>query len=224
MKKIILILMIIILLFICASCGDVTSSVQKCIEQGDLDKAWSKATTDETKQMVIDTYLAKGNYEEAYEKSLTEDDKLAVKVESNAAAQSSVSADNLKNPSSFSLRDVYYEEMENDKGKRVDRLILNISGMNGFGGTTSSYWLYMWDTDKNGWSYFTTVSDLDDEEYKSYDDANERTKKAWDNIGRAMMRTTISDGIKLSKLAVSRINTLFEENILDTVTAIDITR
>lgn len=71
------------------------------IEQGDLEKAWSKAKIDDEKQMVIDAYLADGDYDEAYEKALTDADKQQILVENIATVQSTFSADNLKYLSSF---------------------------------------------------------------------------------------------------------------------------
>ncbi|MDE6636554.1 MAG: zinc ribbon domain-containing protein, partial [Lachnospiraceae bacterium] len=53
-------------------------------------------------KIFIDTegYLEQGNYEKAYEKAKTDEEKLEVIAENAAAVQSAYSADNLKDPSS----------------------------------------------------------------------------------------------------------------------------
>lgn len=186
------------------------------IEQGDLEKAWSKAKTDEDKQMVIDAYLADGDYEEAYEKALTDADKKQILVENIAAVQSAFSADNLKDPSSFSLRDAYYREDKNSDGDPIKHLVLYISGANSYGASVSSYWLYTWDTEDKAWEYFCSVSDLSDEEYSKYDDEDEMIEKLVNNIGRDYIKQAMK-ATKLDKEAVKRINTMFENDKLDRV-------
>lgn len=186
------------------------------IEKGDLEKAWSKAKTDDEKQMVIDAYLEDGDYETAYEYALTDEDKKAILTENLAAVQSAFSADNLKDPSSFLLRDAYYYE-----GDSI-YLTLYISGANSYGASVSSYWLYEWDTDENEWSFWCSVSDLSDEEYSEYDDSDDMIEKLVNNMGRGYIKTCMSDGIKLSKDAVKRINTMFENDKLDRVEQLDV--
>lgn len=191
------------------------------IEQGDLEKAWSKAKSDSDKQLVIDAYLADGDYEEAYAKALSDADKKNIKAENMAAVQSAFSADNLKDPSSFSLRDAYYNEDKNDDGKPTAQLVLYISGANSYGASVSSYWLYTWSADKKKWEYFCSVSDLSDEEYSKYDDEDEKLEKLVNNLGRSSIQNTMKDGLKLSKDSVKRINTMFEDDKLDRVEMLD---
>lgn len=191
------------------------------LEQGNLEKAWEKAKTDEEKQNVINAYLEDGDYEEAFAKVTTDEEKLQIKAENAAAVQSAYSADNLKDPSSFSLRDCYYIESTDDDGDPNAQLVLYISGANSYGASVSSYWLYTWHNDDQKWGYFCSVSDLSDEEYKSYDDADDKLEKLFNNLGRLSIRNTMSDGIKLSKDAVKRINTMFENDTLDRIELLD---
>ncbi len=170
----------------------------------------------------MEEYLEQGNYEKAYGKAKTDKEKLEVKAENAAAVQSAFSADNLKDPSSFSLRDAYYNEDTNDDGSLTKRLVLHISGANSYGANVSSYWLYTWDNDDQEWEYFTSVSDLDEEEYSEYDDTDEKLEKMVDNIGRRAIQNVISDGIKLSKSAIKRINTMFEADTLDDVELLEV--
>ena len=164
----------------------------------------------------VEDLCARGDYLKAYEKA-SGSEKENVKAESIAAERSAFSADNLKDPSSFKMRDAYFKESENDDGTPNAQLVLYISGANSYGASVSSYWLYTWSNEKNAWNYFCSVSDLTDEEYKSYDDDDDRMEKLINNIGRSSIRSTMSNGIKISKAAVQRINNLFNEGKLDSV-------
>ena len=167
----------------------------------------------------VETLCARGDYTKAYEKA-SEGEKPAVKGESVAAECSAFAVDNLKDPSSFKLREVYYSESTNDDGTFFGEIVLYISGANSYGASVGSYWLFTWDDDDNEWSYFCSVSDLEQEEYSDYDDEDEKWEKIVNNFGRELIGLVKGNGIELDKSAVKRINTLFERDMLDDVTAI----
>lgn len=167
----------------------------------------------------VDDLCARGEYQKAYAKA-SDEVKLQVKAESIAAERCAYSAENLKDPSSFNLRAAYYNENYGSSGL-TGQLVLYISGKNSYGGTVSSYWLYTWDNDDREWSYFCSVSSLEDEEYKSYDDTDDRLEKLVNNLGRLSIKNTMTGGLKLDKNAIGRINALFENGILDNVVPID---
>ena len=169
-----------------------------------------------------DDYMAIGDYEKAYSMVKSEDEKTEVYAENAAAVQSAFSADNLKDPSSFKLRDAYYHETTNIDGDPIERLVLFISGTNSYGANVSSYWLYTWDSDSNSWEYFCSVSDLTDEEYSIYDDDDEEPQKLINNLGRSIIESAMSDGVKLDKEAINRINTQFNNGTLDAVDLLNI--
>ncbi len=169
----------------------------------------------------VATLCARGDYAKAYEKA-SEEEKPAVKGESVAAECSAFAVDNLKDPSSFKLREVYYYEGTNDKGEPYDYIALYLSGANSYGASVGSYWLFTWDDDDNEWFYFCSVSDLEQEEYSDYDDEDEKWEKTVNNFGRIMIELAQKSGIELDKDAVKRINTLFEKDMLDDVEAISI--
>ena len=169
----------------------------------------------------VETLCARGDYTKAYEKA-SEGEKLAVKAESIAAECSAFAVDNLKDPSSFKLREVYYYEGTNDKGEPYDYIALYLSGANSYGASVGSYWLFTWDDDDNEWFYFCSISDLEQEEYSDYDDEDEKWEKTVNNFGRIMIELAQKSGIELDKDAVKRINTLFEKDMLDDVEAISI--
>lgn len=167
-------------------------------------------------------YMAQGNYEKAYEKAKSDEEKEEVIAENAAAVQSAYSADNLKDPSSFSLRDAYFYEGINDDNEKCYYLTLYISGANSYGASVSSYWLYIWDTDDEEWNYWCSVSDLSNEEYSKYDDDDDKVEKFIDNTGRTYIKKCMSGGTELSKDAVQRINTMFEEDTLADVELLDV--
>jgi hypothetical protein len=168
----------------------------------------------------VDDLCAQGNYQKAYEKA-KDDEKELIKIESIAAERSAYSADNLKDPSSFSLRDVYYNEYKYD-GEITPHLVLYISGANSYGANVSSYWLYTYDDEEREWEYFCSLSDLSDEEYSKYDDLDEMLEKAVNNVGRSYIKDAMSSGTKLNKAAVNRINDMFESGTLDEVEPIGV--
>lgn len=160
----------------------------------------------------VDELCAQGNYEKAYTKA-DEDKKLDIRAENAVAVQSALSAENLKDPDSFQLREAYYFEYH-DGGKQI---VLYISAKNGFGATVGSYWLYNLNSEVEGWRYWGSVSDLDKEEYSVYDDKDERSEKEMNNLCRVFITQIMKTGLKLSKDAVKRINTMFEAGTLENV-------
>ena len=167
-------------------------------------------------------YMAQGDYQKAYEKAKDDSEKQTVIAENAAAVQSAYSADNLKDPSSFSLRDAYFYKGTNDDNKPFYRIVLYISGANSYGASVSSYWLYTWDSDKKEWSYWCSVSDLAEEEYKSWDDYDDKLEKLMNNLGRDMIKTSMKDGTKVSKEGIKRINAMFEADTLDDIELLDV--
>lgn len=166
--------------------------------------------------------MAKGDYGLAYDRAPNDESKKMIKYESIAAERSAFSADNLKDPSSFSLRDAYYNDHVYE-GETTPHLVLYISGANSYGANVSSYWLYTWSESKNSWSYYCSVSDLSEEEYSKYDDTDEMLEKALNNVGRDYIKEAMSSGTKLSKDSINRINEMFKDGTLDKVEAISVT-
>ncbi len=168
----------------------------------------------------VDDLCARGEYQKAYAKA-SDEEKLQVKAESIAAERCVFAVDHLKNPDSFKLRDVYYNEQNGGSATPAGQLVLYISGMNGFGGSVGNYWLFTWDNDDKEWSYMCAVSGLEDEEYKSYDDSEDILEKLANNIGRMSIKSTMEKGIKLDKDAIGRINAMFEAGVLDSVVPVE---
>lgn len=161
----------------------------------------------------VEELCDEGNYINAYNIATFNEKKLIL-AENIAAVQSAVVVDALKDPTSFQLRDAYYETSSNN-------LVLYVLGANSYGAKVSSYWLFTREDDATEWSYYCSVSSLQDEEYKSYDDSEDRLEKLFNNLGRIRIRSAINNGLKLDKAAIKRINKHFEEDRLDEITLID---
>lgn len=157
--------------------------------------------------------MLKSQYKDAYEMAETDEQKLRVIAENVVAVESAYAVSLLKDRSSFVLNDAYYDE-ENKN------IVLQLSGKNGFGARVSSYWLFS-KNKNNEWEYFCSVSDLAKEEYKSYDDDDDKLEKLAKNMGREIIEKSMDKGYKLDKEAVARINSLFEQDKLDEIELIE---
>jgi len=166
----------------------------------------------------VEDLCEQGRYEEAYKKA-EDDKKLDIKIENAVAVQSAFCVNNLKDPDSFVLREAYYMESSETS---TDSIVLYVSGANSYGAKVSSYWLFTYDSEKCEWSYCCALADLSQEEVNSYDDEDERFEKAMNNLYRLRIKLVIQNGIELNKDAVKRINTMFDQDILDEVKLLDV--
>lgn len=157
--------------------------------------------------------LIKGNYSEAYKNAKTDEEKELVIAENLAAVESAFITENLKDPTSFVLGDVYYDSNNS-------RIVLIVSANNSYGGRVSSYFLFK--QYGNDWEYYTSVSDLEEEEYYKWDDYDDFIEKAARNLGREYISESLKEGTKLDKSSIQRINTMFEEGKLENVKLIDV--
>lgn len=154
-------------------------------------------------------YMSKGDYQKAYEIANTDEEKNEVKAENLAAVISAdIIDDYLKDPSSFVLRDVYFCDESS--------IALKVNANNSFGASVSAYWVYTWSDDDQKWKYGDSVSDLTKEEHTKYN-SDDYYEIELDNAARDLINLDIEIGTKLSKDAIERINSMFEEDTLDDV-------
>lgn len=157
----------------------------------------------------VEDLCAQGKYEKAYSKA-SGDEKLIVLAENTIAFLSEESSDKLKDPSSFVLREGYYDCQYQDE-ELTQQAVLHVSGANSYGALVSSYWIYTYDDDTDSWSIVGTCSSLnvdsDDDEF-------------FDSV-IAKMIIERDSVIKLSKEQVKNINTMFENDVLDQVEQLD---
>lgn len=157
-----------------------------------------------------ETLLSIGDYQKALSKA-KKDEKNEILIENLISNICKEAEDNLRDPSSFNLRDAWYESSEKK------RIVLSISGKNGMGGTVTNYWLYTYDSGDDRYELYTTISDMKDEEYKSYDDKEDKLEKLLNNLSRSTIREIIDDDNKIDKVVVERINGLHSEDLLKDV-------
>ena len=158
--------------------------------------------------------LEEGNYEKAYKKAKKEE-KENILIENLIAFVCGDVEKKLKDPSSFFLSEIYYEKTN------PRRIILTVSGKNGMGGVSSSFWLYNFDTNKNQYACMGSVSDMEDEEASSYDSEDELMEKLVNNIIRTSIRDALNTAEELDNTLINHINNLHEEKLLNTVKLLD---
>lgn len=162
-----------------------------------------------------DTFLARGDYQRAYEKTSNEDEKALLLIENQVAVACQDVIDSLKDPTSFSLSEAAY--IENSQ------LLLAVVGRNSYGGSVTNYWVY--DYEKDGaYEYETCLTDFEQEEYYDWEDASEQAEKAEDNLWKAKIQLQLYLGEYdfLPDENLQRINALFAAGKLNDVKLIPV--
>lgn len=162
-----------------------------------------------------DTFLARGDYQRAYEKTSNEDEKALLLIENQVAVACQDVIDSLKDPTSFSLSEAAY--IENSQ------LLLAVVGRNSHGGSVTNYWVY--DYEKDGaYEYETCLTDFEQEEYYDWEDASEQAEKAEDNLWKAKIQLQLYLGEYdfLPDENLQRINALFAAGKLNDVKLIPV--
>lgn len=159
-------------------------------------------------------YLAEGNYEKAYDKA-GKSEKEDVLVENLIAELSAESKNSMKDPDSFKLRDAWYDA-------DGDRIVLKIQGANSYGGDVTNYWFYTFSDEDQEYRLWTALSDLDQEETKSWDDKSDIIEKVLKNAAKKSVQEIMDEkDYKLDKEVIKRINDLSEKDMLDDVKLLD---
>jgi len=161
-----------------------------------------------------DDYLKEGNYESAYKKARGEKKDLIYKENLLAYMCKNIVSD-LKDPSSFKLRDVYYAE--DDK-----KIVFEIGAKNSYGGLVVNYWYYTYDEDKQEYILYTTFSSLEKQTiYKYADSSSEKIEKTLKNLALSYVKEIMSKSAnRVEESIVKNINYLFEKELLNNVTLI----
>ncbi len=147
------------------------------------------------------SFLMLGDYETAYN-SIDKDYKNSILIENLYAYLCSLSADSLKDPDSFVLRDIWYE-------KETKYIILQISGSNSYGAIVSGYWFYYYDTDKDSLEFLGSVSDLEQEEIYSWDEKVDILEKTLNNeIRKIIIRIISNENNTIDNIIIEHINSL----------------
>lgn len=208
-KKIFKILIIVIILIAFGFLGNlivkkVNISVDELISQERYEDAYKKAKKDEDKSKVINALLEKGEFSEAYRISF--DTKISFINE--LAVYSYEISQGLKNPSSFKLQEVYYDESNK-------AIVFVVGGSNSYGGIVTGYYYYTYSDNKSKYTLYTHISDFDKEKTYSWDTYSEKLEKSLKNLAKEKVATIISnDENKVDNSTVDIINKLFAGNIL----------
>lgn len=211
-KKILIILIIIIALIFVGIIGKniysaLSVSVDELISQEKYEDAYKKAKTDEDKNNVLNAMMQKGKFQEAY--NISQDENVVLTNE--LAYYCNEISEGLKDPTSFSLREVYFD-------REAQQIVFSVNGTNSYGGTVVGYWYYTYNSTDKKYSLFTYVSDLDDENTYSWDTSSERLEKALKNIARTRIKTIMSDdNNRINNQVIDNINTLFKNETLKNV-------
>ena len=161
-----------------------------------------------------ETLLSQGEYEKAYKKAKN-GEKDFVLYENIIAVLAQEYKKSLKNPDSFKLNNVWIDVDD-------DMFVLSISGSNSYGGTVSNYALYTYDTDKNDYSLWASVSDLEEEEIYSFDDYEDEIEKLLDNAARKNITKIIyNESYEVKNGICDRINGLNEKKLLSKISYIE---
>lgn len=158
-----------------------------------------------------DEYLKEGDYISAYKKA-NGDKKNLIYMENLFAYICKDIPSNLKDPTSFKLRNIYFDE--NDK-----KIVFEIGAKNSFGGTTINYWYYTYNEDENKYTLYTTFSSLEKETIYEYaDSSSEKLEKALKNVILIDVKDIISkSNNKVDNNIIKNINDLFEKDLLNNV-------
>ena len=156
-------------------------------------------------------YMALGDYEKAYAAAKTKDEKDDVITENKVAFLSKNVVDRLIDSASFELRDAWCDDYN---------IVLLVAGNNRNGNKVLNYWLYS----ARHFLLYDTFTDLNEEEIYSFDSDKEAEEKKHHNqmLNNTLIPIVSDKSLKMSKDVIKRINALFEAELLDDVSLIDL--
>ena len=134
-------------------------------------------------------------------------------IHENIAAFASYEiSEGLKDPDSFELKQVYWTES--------GLYAFTISGNNSYGTPVTNYYLYSYDKEEQVFERLVYLSDLEEETVYSWDDEDDEIDKLIHNIGIQLYMDARDNGESLESASIDRINTLFQNDELGSVTLI----
>lgn len=162
-----------------------------------------------------DTFLARGDYQRAYEKTSNEDEKALLLIENQVAVACQDVIDSLKDPTSFSLSEAAY--IENSQ------LLLAVVGRNSYGGSVTNYWVYDYAGDGR-YKYRDCLTDFEIEDTYDWESASEQYEKNLRNLLKLDIELDLSRGRYdfLPDENLQHINALFAAGKLNDVKLIPV--
>lgn len=162
----------------------------------------------------VDDLCAQGRYQEALVKEKDVTKKNQIIAENAIAYQSNMVLEKMDVPESFVLIDGYYYESLYENGSPKLAVVLYIKCKTANNTTTRIYAVYDWNDDTKEFVLLTAVDTLIDEDA---DDISSLLQVVIHNMGRETIRGAMSDGIKISKEAVSRINQMHQDGSIERI-------
>lgn len=168
-------------------------------------------------------YLARGDYQSAYQKVRTDEERGDVIAENAVAVVCGDCVDSMKDPTSFVLNEAGYIFSE-DGAYEISEILLSIMGKNSYGSYITNYWRYEYDESTQTFELSGTYSDFEEETIYTWDDAYDSLKKAKSNLEKSEIALKLALGSYtfLSEEAVENINNLFEAGTLKNVVYLEV--
>ncbi len=155
-------------------------------------------------------FLAIGDYEKAFKVAKSDEEKDKVLLENVIASHSKEIQQKLKDPTSFKLKNVYYNG--------TTEIVYEVVAKNSYGTEVTNYYDYRYSTTKKYFTLFVYLPTLTDETLYTTDTNDKKFEKAIKNAVRNTVRKMIKDeNMKQDDKLVERINKLFKENKLKDV-------
>jgi hypothetical protein len=155
-------------------------------------------------------FLARGDYEKAYNLAKKDEEKDKVLLENMIAFNSYEIQKGLKDPTSFRLKNVYYNG--------TTEIVYEVVAKNSYGTDVTNYYDYRYDSKKNTFTLFVYLPTLNDETVYSSDSSDKRLEKIIKNVVRGTVKKMIADSsMKQDEKLIERINKLFKEDKLKDV-------
>ena len=178
--------------------------LEKIIEKGKYDVAYSLATSDDEKKKVLLGACSAGKFEDALQLAETDEQKDMISfVNGIAYVFKTDCLDSLKDSDSFVLKKAWY-------GGREKGIALQVQGSNSYGQPVQNYYYFTYSSNKGRFEYNNSVSSLKDETVYRYDDLEEKLEKYLDNATRKSLRRLTVESYAVDSDVVDTINNLFK--------------
>ena len=186
--------------------------LERIIEKGKYDIAYSLAPSDEDKKRVLLEACSAGELGQAF--ALAETGEVSVATSEAKQMISLINGiayvfktdclDDLKDSDSFVLKKAWY-------GGRSNGLALKVQASNTYGQPVQGYYLFTYSNDAGRYEYYNSVTSLEDETiYKYTDSFSEKLEKYFNNETRDKLEKVMVDSYSIDSDIVESINALFE--------------
>lgn len=183
---------------------DKPEMLERIIEKGKYDVAYSLTPTDDGKKKVLLGACAAGKFEEALQLAETDEAKQMISVINGICYVFKAEVlDNLKDSDSFVLKKAWY-------ANRNLGYALQVQASNSYGQPVQEYYYFKYSSDKGRFEYYNDVYSLEDETiYKYADSYDEKLVKRFNNLTRDYLDNIMLGKYAIDSDAVDAVNKLF---------------